>query len=61
MGYRSKQRIINRGISNGQKTLKELLNIFNHQGNPNQNNSRYHLIPVRMTMNKNTYVREDVE
>ena len=38
MGYRPKQRTLNRGISNGQKTLKEMLNIFSHQRNANQKN-----------------------
>ncbi|XP_052571014.1 uncharacterized protein LOC128096006 [Peromyscus californicus insignis] len=54
MGYRTKQRILNRGNSNGRKTFKELLNIPNHQGNANQKTLRYHLIPVRMTKIKNT-------
>jgi hypothetical protein len=35
MGYRSKERILNRGISNGQGSLKEMFNILNHQGNAN--------------------------
>ena len=39
MGYISKQRILNRRISNDQKTLKEMLNILSQQGNANQNNS----------------------
>ena len=39
MGYRSKQRILNRGISNGQKTLKEMFNIVRCQGNANQMDS----------------------
>ena len=39
MGYRAKQRILNRGISNGQEGLKEMFNILSHQGNPNQNDS----------------------
>ena len=39
MKYRSKQRILNRGISNGQETLKEVFNIINLQGNANQNDS----------------------
>jgi hypothetical protein len=39
MGYRSKQGIFNRGISNGQEVLKEMFGILNHQRNANQNNS----------------------
>ena len=39
MGYRTKQRILNRRISNGQKTFKELVNFLKHQENENQNNS----------------------
>ena len=38
MGYRAKQRILNRGISNGQEALKEMFNILSHQGNANPNN-----------------------
>jgi hypothetical protein len=38
MGYRSKQIILNRGISNVRETLKEMFNIFSHQKNANQNN-----------------------
>ena len=39
MGYRAKQGILKRTISNGQKTFKELLNILKHQENINQNDS----------------------
>ncbi|KAL6066321.1 hypothetical protein STEG23_033459 [Scotinomys teguina] len=39
-GYRAKQRTLNRRISNGQKTFKEVLNILSHQRNANQNNSK---------------------
>ena len=38
MGYRPKQKINNRRISNGQKTL-EMFNILNHRGNANPNDS----------------------
>jgi hypothetical protein len=38
MGYRAKQRILNREISNGQETSNEMFNILCHQGNTNQNN-----------------------
>jgi hypothetical protein len=37
MGYRAKQRILKRGISNGQEAPKEMFKIFSHQGNVNQN------------------------
>ena len=33
-------RIPNRRISNGQKTFKELFNIFSHEENANQNDSK---------------------
>ena len=39
MGYSAKQRILNRGILNGQEALKEMFNILSHQGNGTQNNS----------------------
>jgi hypothetical protein len=38
MGYRTKQRILNWGISNGREAPKEMFNILSHQGNANQNN-----------------------
>ena len=38
--YRAKQRILNRGISNGKEALKEMFNILNHQGNVNPKNSQ---------------------
>ena len=37
MGYRDKQKILNREIANVQEALKELFNILWHQGNANQN------------------------
>jgi hypothetical protein len=37
MWYRAKQRILNRGISNGQEALKEMFYIFSYQGDANQN------------------------
>ena len=36
MGYRTKQRIHNRGILNSQEAPKEMFNILSHQGNANQ-------------------------
>ena len=38
MWYRAKQRILNRGISNGRDTLKEMFKVLSDQGNANQNN-----------------------
>jgi hypothetical protein len=37
MGYRAKQGIHNRVISNVQEALKETFKVFSHQGNANQN------------------------
>jgi hypothetical protein len=37
MGYRAKQRLHSRGISNGQEALKEMFSILSDQGNTNQN------------------------
>jgi hypothetical protein len=37
MGYISKRRILNRGISNGQEALKEIFKVLFNQGNINQN------------------------
>ena len=62
MGYKYKQRILNRKISNGQMTPKEMFNILSHQGNTNQTNSEIHLIPVRMSKIKTpmiAYAGED--
>ena len=36
MRCRATQRIIHRGMSNGQGALKGMFNVFNHQGNTNQ-------------------------
>jgi len=38
MGYRVKQKILNRGIFKGLESLRETFHILNHQGNANQNN-----------------------
>jgi hypothetical protein len=37
MGYSAKQRILNRGNSNGREAFKEMFNFLSHQGNGNQN------------------------
>jgi hypothetical protein len=39
VGYRANKRILNREISNGQETTKEMLNIHIHHGNAVQNDS----------------------
>jgi hypothetical protein len=39
MGYRSNQRILNRGISNYYEVFSEIFNIFSFKGNANQNDS----------------------
>jgi hypothetical protein len=38
MGNRAKQRILSRGVPNGQEALKEMFKALSHQGNANQNN-----------------------
>jgi hypothetical protein len=48
MGYRSKQRILNRGISNGQEVLKEMFNILSHHGNAILNDPE---IPLSINQN----------
>jgi hypothetical protein len=45
MGYRAKQNILNRVISNAQEALCEVVSILSHQGNANQSNS-YSIIPM---------------
>lgn len=40
MGYRANQKIVNRGIWNGNEALTEMFNILIHQENANQNNQR---------------------
>jgi hypothetical protein len=37
MGCRAKQRILNRGISNGLEAHEKMFNILSHRGNANQN------------------------
>jgi hypothetical protein len=39
MGYRTKQRIHNRRISNGQGALNGMFKVFSHQRNANKNDS----------------------
>jgi hypothetical protein len=39
MGYRAKQRSLNKGILNGQQPHKEMFKVLSQQGNANQNNS----------------------
>jgi mannitol/fructose-specific phosphotransferase system IIA component len=39
MRYRTKQIILNRGITNDQEALKEMFKLLSHRGNANQNSS----------------------
>ena len=48
MGYKAKQRILDRGFLNDQETPKEMFNILSHQGTANQNDSE---IPLRLHQN----------
>ena len=48
MGYRSEQRILNRGISNGQEALQEIFNSLTIREMQIKTILRFHLIPVRM-------------
>lgn len=54
MGFRLNQRIPNRNISIGQKTINELLYILCHQGNSNQRTLRHTLTAVKMAKIKKT-------
>ena len=38
MEYRSKQRILDKGISDGWEMFKEMFSVLSHHGNMNQNN-----------------------
>ena len=38
MGYKAKQRVYKRGISNSQEALKEMFEVLSDQGNAHQNN-----------------------
>ena len=54
MGYRSKLRILNKGISNVWETLKELFIILSHQVNADQNDSdsTFHLLSQWSILNR---------
>ena len=54
MGYRTKQRILNRLNSNGQKTFNEIFNILSHREMKIKTNSRVHLLSDRMASIKIT-------
>ena len=54
MGYRAKQRILNRGILSGQESLKEMFNILSHQGKANQIDPEIHLTLIRMAKIENS-------
>ena len=48
MEHRTKKRILNRGISNGQEALTEMFDILSHQRNANQNDPK---IPPNTSQN----------
>jgi hypothetical protein len=53
MGYKTKQRIHNRRISNGLEVLKEMFKVLSHQRNANQNDPE--ILPhTRMAKIKNS-------
>jgi hypothetical protein len=54
MGYRAKQVIHNRKLSNRLKALKEMFKVLSHQRNANQNDPEIHLIPIRMAKIKSS-------
>ena len=54
MGYWTEQRILNRRTSNGQNTLKVMLNLLSDQGNANQTTLRYHFTLVKIAKIKYT-------
>jgi hypothetical protein len=61
MGYRAKQRVLNRGILNGREELKEMLKVLSHQGNSIQNNLEIPSYIIRMAkikqkQNKNSSI-----
>jgi hypothetical protein len=58
MGYRAKQRILNRGISNGQEALKEMFKVLCHQEVTNQNNFEFSSYTIRMAQIKISQVLE---
>jgi hypothetical protein len=57
MGYRDKQRILNRGISNGQEAPKEMFNVFSMsfviKEMQIKMTLRFHLTLIRMAKIKN--------
>jgi hypothetical protein len=66
MGYRTKQRILNWGISNGQEAPKEMFSILSHQRNANQNgpnilSTSHQSEWLRLKTQVTTDICEDVE
>jgi hypothetical protein len=53
MGYRTKQKILNRGILNSQEALKWMFKIFNREMQI-KTTVRFHLTPIRMAKIKNS-------
>jgi hypothetical protein len=48
MGYRAKQRDLNRGILNDREALKEMFSALSHLGMQIKTTLTFHLIPIRM-------------
>ena len=64
MGRGSEYTVFQRRQTDGQQAHEKILNITNHQGNTNQNQTRHYLTPVRMAIIKKTWktsVGKDVE
>jgi hypothetical protein len=54
MGKRTKQKFFKRRHSNGQKTYEKMLTISRHKGKQIRTTLRFHLIPFRIAIIKNT-------
>ena len=54
MGYRAKQQIFIRGISNGQEAHKEIFNLLVIRQRQTPKTLRFHLTLIRMAKVKNT-------
>ena len=61
MGYSTKERIINRGILNGQEALTEAFKVLKHQGNVNENNGGVASYTYQNSQDKNSRDGKDVK
>jgi Tfp pilus assembly protein PilN len=61
MQYRAKQRILNRGVSNGRQAINEMLNILSQQGNANQNDPKISTLHQSERLRKKTQVTASAE